>query len=135
MPVISSDTVLYRCDTCTYPLERLKHLKGGHGGWQSTNLFAGTQLQNMVPFEIKFATCVHGNKLKVAFSIIEHIRTRFTLVLTTFKIAFVSSAVSPLNHMNDQNSDGIALMLHHHQQQQQHQQQPVHLDITLFAIS
>ena len=30
---------------------------------------AGTKLQNIVPFEIKFATCVHGNEQRVAFSI------------------------------------------------------------------
>ena len=55
-------------------------------------------LYSIVLFEkIKFTTCVHGNEQKVALSIFEYIRTRFTLVLTTFKVAFVSTAVSPLN--------------------------------------
>ena len=32
----------------------------------------------------------------VAFSLFKYIRTHFTLVLTTFKVAFVSTTVSPL---------------------------------------
>ena len=31
------------------------------------------------PFDIKFATCVHGSKQRVAFSMFEYIRTHFTL--------------------------------------------------------
>ena len=59
---------------------------------------AGTWLRNIVPFEIKF-TCVHGHEQRVAFSMFECIRTRFTLVLTTFRVAFVSTTVSLLKAM------------------------------------
>ena len=61
---------------------------------------AGKKLQNIVPFEIKFATCVHGQEQRVAFYIFEYIRTRFNLVVATFKAAFVSAAVSPLKAHN-----------------------------------
>ena len=56
----------------------------------------GTWLQNIVRFEIKFATCIHGNEQRVAFSMFEYIRTHFTLALTTFKVATVFTTMSPL---------------------------------------
>ena len=49
------------------------------------------------PFRKKFAICVHGNEQRIAFSVFEYIRTLcFALVMTTFRVAFVSTAVSPL---------------------------------------
>ena len=57
---------------------------------------ASKQLQNTFPFEINFATCVHGNEQRVAFCVFEYIRTHFNLVLTTFKVAIVSNTVSLL---------------------------------------
>ena len=45
-----------------------------------------------------FATWVHGNGPGIAFYIFEYIRTKFTLVLTTFKVAFVSTTVYLLKH-------------------------------------
>ena len=54
-------------------------------------------LQNIVRFKIKFATCIHGNEQRVAFSTFEYIRTHFALALTTFKVTFVFTTMSPLN--------------------------------------
>ena len=56
---------------------------------------AGTFLQNIVRFEIKFATCVHSNEQMVAFST-SSIRTCFTLIRTTVKVACFPLPCVPL---------------------------------------
>ena len=45
------------------------------------------------------ATCVYGNEQMIAFAIFEYVGIYFILVLTTFKLAFVSTTVSPLKSM------------------------------------
>ena len=45
---------------------------------------------------MKFATCVLGSEQRVARSIFQYIIARFSLVLTTINVAFVSATASPL---------------------------------------
>ena len=47
------------------------------------------------------STCVHGNEHRAAVFMFEYIRTHFTLVLATFKVAFLSTAVSPLRTLHN----------------------------------
>ena len=56
------------------------------------------------------ASCVHGNEQRIALSIFVYIRTRFTLVLTTFTVAFASTTVFPLQ--NSCSSVIISLLTH-----------------------
>ena len=79
---------------------------------------AGTyKLQNVVPFEIQFTTCVHGREQRVALSIFECIRTPFNLALTTFTVAFVSTTVSPLNGIHSPSHTEVLLHPADHMQE------------------